>query len=226
MSEQLPDRLRAKVAQDLRPVRPLATPSVRLLLVVLWTCAAMVAVPALAGLRFNAPELGFWLLWGATAAEAVVGLGLVFLALREGIPGLGASPGALVSALSAAVVVELGVALFTHARCPCPASAGTEGMACFTSETLLGIPALGLTLILVLRAYPLSPPRAGLLGGVGAGVLADAVQHLVCPVSDPRHVLLWHLGAVGALGLVGLLLGFGWQALRLRRFRRDLEEEP
>lgn len=225
MSQQLPEKLRTKVAQDLRPVKPVAAPSVRLLLVVLWTCAALVAVPALMGLRFNAPELGFWLLWGATALEALAGLSLVFLALREGIPALGAPRGALFSALLGAWVLQLGVALFTHARCPCPAGAGM-GVACFTAETLLGIPALLLTLVLVVRAYPLSPPRAGLLGGVGAGLLADAVQHLVCPVSDLRHVLLWHLGAVAALGLVGLLFGLVWERLRLRRFRRDLEEDP
>lgn len=59
MSEHLPLKLRERVAQDLRPVRPVAAPSVRLLLVVLWTCALLVAVPALMGLRFNAPQLGF-----------------------------------------------------------------------------------------------------------------------------------------------------------------------
>lgn len=224
MSEQLPEQLRAKVAGDLRPVQPVKAPSVRLVLVLLWTCAVLVAVPALAGLRFNAPELGFWLLWGAAGVEAVAGLSLVFLALREGIPGLGASRAALVSAVAAAVVVELGVALFTHARCPCPEN-GMCGFTCFAHQTLVGVPALALTLFLVLRAYPLSPPRAGVLGGVGAGVLADAAQHLVCPVSDPRHVLVWHLGAVGALGLVGLLMGVAWQAFRLRQFQRDLGED-
>ncbi|MFZ5803495.1 MAG: NrsF family protein [Acidobacteriota bacterium] len=226
MSQQLPEKLRTRVAQDLRPVKPVAAPSVRLLLIVLWTCAALVAVPALVGLRFNAPDLGFWLLWGATGAEAVAGLALVFLALREGIPALGAPRGTLVSALLGAWVLQLGVALFTHARCPCPASGAMDHMACFASETLLGIPALLLTLFLVVRAYPLSPPRAGLLGGVGSGVMADAVQHLICPVSDLRHVLLWHFGAVAALGLLGLVFGFVWEGLRLRRFRRDLEEGP
>lgn len=226
MSERLPEKLRAKVAQDLRPVRPVAAPSVRLLLVMLWTAAVLVAVPALMGLRFNAPQLGFWLLWGATALEAVAGLSMVFLALREGIPALGAPRGTLVSALLGAWVLQLGVALFTHARCPCPAGAGLGDVVCLTTETFLGIPALFLTLVLVVRAYPLSPPQAGLLGGVGAGLLADAVQHLVCPVSDLRHVLVWHLGAVALLGLLGLAFGFVWEGLRLRRFRKDLEEDP
>ncbi len=226
MSQRVPQKLRERVSRDLRPVRPVAAPSVRLLLVILWACAALVAVPAVMGLRFNAPRLGFWLLWGATACETIAGLSLIFLALREGIPAWGAPRGVLVSALLGAWVVQLGVALFTHARCPCPAIAGMGDMACFTTETLLGIPALLLTLVLVIRAYPLSPPRAGLFGGVGAGLLADAVQHLVCPVSDLRHVLLWHLGAVAALGFLGLLFGFAWEGLRLRRFRRDMEQDP
>lgn len=225
MTTPIPPELKAKVLSNLEPVKPVAPPAVRLVLVALWGLAALVGVPALVGLRFNASELGFWLLWGATAGEALAGLLLVFLALREGIPGLGASRGVVGSALAAAFLVELGVALLTHARCPCPARFG-PGVACFASETLLGIPALVLTLFLVVRAYPLSPPRAGLLGGVGAGLLADALQHLVCPVSDPRHVLVWHLGAVILLGLLGLGLGLLWQARRVRSLKEDLEGKP
>ncbi|MCX7894803.1 MAG: NrsF family protein [Thermoanaerobaculum sp.] len=226
MNQELPPRLRLQVAQDLRPVRPVAAPSVRLVLVILWVCALLIAGPALLGLRFNAPRLGFWLLWGATLAEALAGLVLIFLALREGIPGLGAPRSTLALALGGAVVVELGVALLTHARCPCPPMAGMAGLACFAREAVLGLPALLLTLWLVVRAYPLSPSRAGLLGGVGAGVLADAVQHLVCPVSDPRHVLIWHLGAVGVLGILGFVAGLWWQARRLRDFATGHEDIP
>lgn len=224
MKPKVPEALREKVMGDLRPVKPVAPPQVRLLLIILWTCGVLVAVPALMGLRFNAPELGFWLLWGATGAEAIAGGLLVLLALREAIPGLGASRSTLVAALLGALVLELGIALFTHARCPCPTSGIALGVACFSNEMLLGLPALGLTLFLVVRAYPLSPPKAGLLGGVGAGLIADAVQHTICPVSDLRHVLVWHFGAIGLLGILGLVLGIGWQAVRMRQLRREFRE--
>ncbi|MGQ9494805.1 MAG: NrsF family protein [Thermoanaerobaculaceae bacterium] len=222
MKPEVPETLRQKVVGDLRPVKPVAPPPVRLVLIILWSCALLVAVPALMGLRFNAPNLGFWLLWGATGVEAIAGGLLVLLALREAIPGLGASWSTLVVALLGALVLELGIALFTYARCPCPASGIAIGVPCFSNEILLGLSALGLTLFLVVRAYPLSPPKAGLLGGVGAGLIADAVQHTICPVSDLRHVLVTHLGAVGLLGVVGLVLGIGWQSIRLWRLRKEL----
>lgn len=225
MKPQVPEALREKVVGDFRPVKPVASPPVRLVLIILWACAVLVATPALMGLRFNAPDLGFWLLWGATGAEAIAGGLLVLLALREAIPGLGASRATLVVALLGALVLELGIALFTHARCPCPARGMALGVACFSNEMLLGLPALALTLFLVVRAYPLSPPKAGLFGGVGAGLIADAVQHTICPVSDLRHVLVWHFGAVGLLGVVGLVLGIGWQGIRIWRLRRELPED-
>lgn len=222
MKPQVPETLREKVVGDLRPVKPVAPPPVRLVLIILWACALLVAVPALMGLRFNAPDLGFWLLWGATGVEAIAGGLLVLLALREAIPGLGASRSTLVVALLAALVLELGIALFTYARCPCPASNIGNGVACFSNEMLLGLPALGLTFLLVVRAYPLSPSKAGLFGGVGAGLIADAVLHTVCPFSDLRHVLGAHFGGVVLTGVVGLVLGIGWQSIRRWRLRKEL----
>jgi hypothetical protein len=76
------------------------------------------------------------------------------------------------------------------------------------------LPALAVTLWLVFRALPLRPSIAGLLGGAGAAVTADALTHVLCPMSDLRHVLVWHTGALIGLMLVGWLAGKLWERKR------------
>jgi hypothetical protein len=74
-------------------------------------------------------------------------------------------------------------------------------------ESTLALPALALTLGLVWRAYAVRPRWAGVLGGVGAGLVTDGVWHMICPYAELSHVLVWHAGAVLALAGLGWLLG-------------------
>ncbi len=68
------------------------------------------------------------------------------------------------------------------------------GISCATHDVALALPALVVTLWLVFRALPMRPSIAGILGGTGAAVTADALIHIMCPMSDLRHVLVWHTG--------------------------------
>jgi len=212
--ERLPERLRRAIEDDLEPVRPLPPPLVRALPVALWGVASLVVLPALLGVRGDARALGFALSWGVSLVEVAVGLGLVWLALREAVPGLGVAAAGRVAAVAAAVAVLIGSAVLTWAgSAPTAAPAGpvTHGAECFSMETLFGVPALALTLWLAVRAFPVRPVWAGVLGGTGAGVLADAVQHVLCGIPDLRHVLIWHGGAVVALALIGGVAGWYWR---------------
>jgi hypothetical protein len=85
---------------------------------------------------------------------------------------------------------------------------------CLRNELVISIPAVLLTLFLVLRALPLRPCITGLLGGAGAGLVADGINHLLCPVSDLRHVLVWHTGAILVLMTLGWIAGRIWELLR------------
>ena len=78
----------------------------------------------------------------------------------------------------------------------------------------MALPALAVTLWLVFRALPLRPSIAGLLGGAGAAVTADALTHVLCPMSDLRHVLVWHTGALIGLMFIGWLAGKLWERKR------------
>lgn len=169
----------------------------------------LAVVHVLGGFRGDLGALGPWVGWGTTLAELLTGSLLIWLALREAIPGRGLPAHVGAAALVLALSVQVVAALLTWWRKPIlpPVGAGNVCAVCFSLETLMGLPALVLTLWLVARAFPVRPVWTGVLGGAGAGMVADGLQHLVCPISDLRHVLVWHGGAILALAAVGGLTG-------------------
>lgn len=206
----LPERLRHEVERDARPVRPLPPAWLRLGWMLLWGLCIGLVVPALQGMRPDGDVLGPFLAWGATLTQGAAALWLVFLALREAVPGRGLPRGVRLASLlgGGALQMAVGVATWTRLGMPEPGSAPVaKGVTCMTMESAIGLPAVLLTALLVARAWAVRPRWAGVLGGAGAGLLADAVQHLICPVSDLQHVLIWHGGAVLLLSLAGWLAG-------------------
>ncbi|MGE5234877.1 MAG: NrsF family protein [Acidobacteriota bacterium] len=215
MSERrLPERLRRQVLADLRPVRPLPPPAVRAAEVALWAVALFLIVPAVFPLRRDGALLGWLLMWGAAAAECLTGILLVGLALREAVPGAGLGRGRSLAALIAGVTVQAMVGVLSWVKSPPSATGVTahhSGAACFASQSMLALPALALAMWLVVRALPVRPRWAGALAGLGAGLMADGVWHLICPLSNLEHLLLWHGGATALLTLAGWLLGLLWE---------------
>ncbi len=216
MSERLrpPEGLRRAVAGDLRPVKPLRPPFRRAVEVALWGVAALLIAPTVFGVRHDAVVLGVMLTWGAALLEVAAGVLVVVLALREAVPGSGIGPARAFAALLAGVAVQSTVAVLTWMGGPTsdPAVlARHSGASCFAMQGAIAIPALTITVFLVLRALPVRPPWAGALAGLGAGLLADGAWHLVCPLCDLRHLLVWHGAATAAMVGTGWLLGMVWQ---------------
>jgi hypothetical protein len=60
--------------------------------------------------------------------------------------------------------------------------------------------------VIIGRTMPARPWLAGALIGGGAALSADATWRLMCPVSDPWHVLTAHAGAVVTVAVAGALL--------------------
>jgi hypothetical protein len=218
-TDLLPDALREAVGQELRPVRPLSPAWQRTLLVAtIATAVAAIAIGTIA-LRFDLGQIPLWLSWGCSALELLVGVFIVGLALREAVPGSAAPTGALWTAVVTGLVLQIVVGLATWMHSP-GMQAGSDwlshGIGCMTNDAARVIPTFVVTAWLVFRALPLRATVAGLLGGAGSAMAGDAITHLLCPMSDMRHVLVWHTGAILGFMALGWALGYAWQRLRWR----------
>ena len=220
-----PEKLRRAVVSDLRRVRSLASPARRMLAVAAWVPCGIGLVTSLLGLRTDAQALGWPMTWGPLFVEAALGLLLVTLALAESVPARGHPRLLLATASAAASLAFLAQALLTSGVSPGgvgPNPLVDHGVQCFALQLSAGVPALVLVALLVVRAAPLRAGWAGSLGGTGAGLVADGIYRLHCPVTDLRHVLPWHGGAILALSLIGLVAGLGWDRRQRRRMAERL----
>lgn len=213
----MPDALRRALDADHRAVCPLRPAWARAFWVALWAALALAVLPVVIGFRADIASLGFALSWGAAVVECIAGLGLVVLALREAVPGSGVTLPIGSAALTAGIAVQVVVAVLSWLQRGMPAGSFPPGGAhCFPMESTLALPALALTMVLVVRAYAVRPRLAWILGGAGAGVLTDGVWHLICPYAELLHVLVWHGGAVLALAALGWIVGIAVEGVRQR----------
>lgn len=206
MTPGVPPPLRDAIERDLRPTRPLRSPSVRALALVPLAAAIVVAVPALHFFRPDLRAIGIVRAWGFSFGQAVAGLIIVCLALRESIPGRALSRAALVWTVAGGLAlpfVLLALTASTFDVGPRPGDALAEGAACFRISALAAVPALLIAAILAGRAFPLRPAVAGALYGLGCGLVADAGLRLFCDYSVPTHVLFAHGGARLGVMLAG-----------------------
>ncbi|MFV2073345.1 MAG: NrsF family protein [Thermoanaerobaculales bacterium] len=220
-AETIPESLRRAIAEDFQPVEPLP-PAWKRTLVVAAVMAVGFSIALVAfkfSLRPDMPQIPLWLSWGCTILQLLVGVLLVGMALREAVPGSAVPTGAAALAIGTAVLMQIlvGVATWMHSPgVPMGDGAVMMGVTCATHDMTIALPALLTTLWLVFRALPIRPSMAGLLGGAGAAVTADGITHLLCPMSDLRHVLVWHTGALLGLMLVGWTVGRLWEWRKLR----------
>ena len=215
------EKLKAEVARDLTPVRPLRPAWVRAL--VLLPCVALSF--ALLALVFGPSWETSGLVWAVGVCQVLVAYGILWVGLREAVPGEGPGAPALgLAALIATVAVGAANALLVALR-PVPGPPGLGGFSlyCFKVEILLGLPAVALGFWLAVRGFPLRPAVAGVLGGMAAGVAAAGVWSLYCPYNSLAH-LASHIGPILPVALVGLLAGSLW--LRKRRSRRGIRQRP
>jgi hypothetical protein len=221
-SDLIPDSLRRAVEGDLKPVRPLPPAWMRTLqaVAVAALCLAAIVVFFKLSLRPDMDQLPMWLGWGCTILQLVVGIVLLGMALREAVPGEGVPSGAVGLAVGTGVSMQVLVGIATWIHSPGTASVAGRGLkaglTCASHDAAFALPALVVTLWLVFRALPLRPSVAGLLGGTGAAVTADAMTHVYCPLSDLRHVLVWHTGVIFGLMVIGWAAGVLWERAKFR----------
>ncbi|MBK9089935.1 MAG: DUF1109 family protein [Holophagales bacterium] len=219
----LPPELHRLVRDDLRPVRPLASPARRALILLVWAPVAVALVLAIARPRPDAADLGWLFSWGVVLAELIAGAGLVTLALGEAVPGRSAGRQACLLALAAAVTLFVLLAVLARgasAGVPVPDPRVSHGPACLAMTGLIGLTALAVVAVLILRSTPLRAAFAGLLAGAGTGLMAEGVHHLDCPVTHLAHVLVWHGAASSCWRFSEPASGSHWSLERRRMVAR------
>ncbi len=218
----LPEALRRAIYADLQPVKPLAPPFQRSILLVPWTLLALATFWSRFGLRPDLLQLGAVLAWGLSIAQLLLALMIAVSALRESTPGSGLPRTTLwACALGALGFHLVGLAL-AFRQSPFPAPPGLDSVelhACLYYEFLIAAPLLVVGLWLLGRGLPFRPATAGALAGLASGLLADSSWRLICPVTIPSHVLPSHTGAILAMVAIGAALGALLERLRRNRVR-------
>lgn len=210
--EPLPAALRAAIRRDLAPVSPLAPPARRALLLALPAFAVLAVALALLA-RGGAARALSLSGGGVSLAEWLAGFALLWLALREAVPGLGFGSRRAMAALAGGIGLQLLLGWLTWRgsgagwSAPGAVAAGSQ---CASIEGVIGLPHLALATWLALRALPIRPRWSGALAGAAAGLLADSLWHLACARNDLEHLLVWHFGATVAMTLLGALSGSFW----------------
>jgi len=203
MTTPTPPKLRDAIRRDLRPTRPLRPPFVRALVLIPIAVAIVLSVPGLRFFRSDIAVIGFVKAWGFSFGQALAGLVIVGVALRESIPGRALSRGAVVATVAAGLAIPFVLLAVTASAFnvgPEQGRAWEEGVGCFRVSAVSAIPALIAAAFLAARALPTRPALAGALYGLGCGLVADAGLRLFCEYTVPSHVLFGHGGAiVGAM---------------------------
>jgi hypothetical protein len=74
---------------------------------------------------------------------------------------------------------------------------------CLMMGTMMGLPVLGLALLL--RRAKVDGASIGALAGVAGGLTAYLTLHIGCTISDPAHVIGGHAGVLLVLGVLAAL---------------------
>ena len=221
-SPKPPEALMRAIAQDLRPVRPSPQPlQLALRMVPLALLVSSVILLAI-GPRHDLGMLGPLLGWGASAAQFMLAVALVWIAAHESTPA-GRLPRQMVYlAAAAASLVVVFVTILTFSTSPATApllrvpprvnemlrvAPWITGFACGIGTTVAG----GILVLFFSWVFRNSlatrPTMAGALYGAGAGLAINAGWRIACPVSTPWHALGAHGVAILATVLLGALIG-------------------
>lgn len=81
------------------------------------------------------------------------------------------------------------------------------GLKCLRNIVLLSLPPIGLSIYLLVRAFPSGNNTSFLFSFLGASALACLATRFICPNDDLLHFFIWHCLPVIALSGIGILFG-------------------
>jgi len=202
------DKIIQYLARDLQPVRRLRGVEQRTLL---WGGFALSCVSIGTYVLGARPDLSQKIRDPAYLCESALLLVLIFVfsarsAFHLSVPGAERSKGARMLPLLGLLLWACLIAAHSG-HSPSGAADSINGWPCIWRMTGLALaPALAV-LLMVRRAAPSSPGWTGWFALLSACSLAMLGTQILCANDDPRHLLIWHFGAVLVAGLVGIYLG-------------------
>jgi hypothetical protein len=204
-----PDALLAEVGRDLRAVRPWPSPWRDALRLSPLALGIIVALPLLAGPRRDAGAVGPLVMWGVSLLQVALGIGLIWIATREGRPARRLPRVTVRAALAAAGFLVVAASFLTFSKSPTHVPHGISpwlvGMVCYLGATVAAAPLFALAAWFHSRFVSPRPALAGGLYGAGAALTSNAGWRLICPISTPWHVLTAHGGSVITITLLSAL---------------------
>jgi hypothetical protein len=202
----VPAALLSHIRANFEPVKPLASPSRRTLVLVPLAMLLFFGPPLYYHWRENLAQLSGWVSWGMSALESLGGTALMGLALRQAVPGMAVRPRWMLLALAAGALTFTCVSLTTVNVLPTPLhnpnSWARLAWECVIDELLFAIPSLAISAWLVARALPMWPSLTGAAYGLAVGLMTDAGVRLFCWIDQPLHVFAGHGGAI-LIGTIG-----------------------
>src|SRR5256885_13226514 len=144
MTTSTPPELRDRIARDLRPTRPLRPPFIRALVLIPLAVAIVRSVPGLRFFRSDMQAIGWVRAWGFSFGQALAGLIIVGVALRESIPGRGLSRRAIAATIALGLAIPFVLLAVTASAFNFGPEAGRdfeEGVGCFRVSAISAITA-------------------------------------------------------------------------------------
>ncbi len=203
-SPKPPEALLRVIAQDLRPVRPSPQPLELALRVAPLALLVSSLILLAIGPRHDLGLLGPLLAWGASGAQLVLAIVLVWIAAHESTPA-GRLPRQMIYfAAVAGFLIVVFVTVLTFSTSPASEpllrvpprvnemlrnSPWAMGLACATGGTVAGGILVLLFIWIFRNSLATRATLAGALYGAGAGLAINAGWRIACPVSTPWHAL-------------------------------------
>lgn len=212
-----PEALLRAVAQDLKPVKPsprpfrLAVGTIPLALLV--SSLVLLAI----GIRGDSGILGPLMTWGASAAQFILAVVLIWIAAHESTPVARLPKGMVYLAGAAALFIVVAITISTfwispvggtlRVGIPFPVPLWVIDLVCGVGSTVAGGILVLLFSWMFRNSLAIRPTVAGALYGAGAGLAINAGWRIACPFPTLRHALGSHGMAIIATVLLGALIG-------------------
>lgn len=202
------DDLINRLADDLRPVRPMA---MQLLLVgatLLSTVLAIAAMLMLLGMRPDMPvattTMIYWTKFGYTLAFAALGLAATLVLARP--DGRTRWPW-LVAIGLLAILLVLAIIQLARADDMVPLIMGSSIARALIYIPVLSLPALLGIMLMLRRLAPRSPTLAGFATGITAGGTGAWVYAFACNEPGMMFLALWYTLGILLVAVLGAMIG-------------------